>query len=180
MTEHLGHIMVLNQLTGRNFFRDPGLNKTLAGDGTASIIAGFVGGPPVTSYGENIGVLAITKVHSIYVLGGAAFFAIVFSFVGKLSALIESIPSPVIGGISFLLFGVIASSGLRVLIDKKVDFDKKRNLMIGSTILVIGIGNAYLQLGQYQFSGLAVAAVLGIILNLVLPEDAASEKQNIG
>ncbi|CUS26618.1 pyrimidine utilization transporter G [Paucilactobacillus oligofermentans DSM 15707 = LMG 22743] len=178
MTEHLGHIMVLNQLTGRNFFKNPGLNRTLAGDGTASIIAGFVGGPPVTSYGENIGVLAITKVHSVYVLGGAAFFAIVFSFVGKLSALIESIPSPVIGGISFLLFGVIASSGLRVLIDKKVDFDKKRNLMIGSTILVIGIGNAYLQLGQYQFSGLAVAAVLGIILNLVLPEEAASEKQN--
>lgn len=175
MTEHLGHIMVLNQLTGRNFFKDPGLHHTLAGDGSASIIAGLVGGPPVTSYGENIGVLAITRVHSVYVLGGAAFFAVVFSFVGKLSALIESIPSPVIGGISFLLFGVIASSGLRVMIDKKVDFDQKRNLMIGSTILVIGIGNAYLQLGQYQFSGLAVAAVLGIFLNLVLPKTAQSE-----
>ncbi|WP_461240412.1 solute carrier family 23 protein [Paucilactobacillus sp. N302-9] len=175
MTEHLGHIMVLNQLTGRNFFKDPGLHHTLAGDGTASIIAGFVGGPPVTSYGENIGVLAITRVHSVYVLGGAAFFAILFSFVGKLSALIESIPSPVIGGISFLLFGVIASSGLRVLIEKQVDFNSKKNLMIGSTILVIGIGNAYLQLGQYQFSGLAVAAVLGIALNLILPKEAASE-----
>lgn len=175
MTEHLGHIMVLNQLTGRNFFKFPGLNHTLAGDGTASVIAAFVGGPPVTSYGENIGVLAITRVHSVYVLGGAAFFAIIFSFVGKLSALIESIPSPVIGGISFLLFGVIASSGLRVLIDKQVDFNQKRNLMISSTILVIGIGNAYLQLGQYQFSGLAVAAVLGIILNLILPKQAASE-----
>lgn len=175
MTEHLGHIMVLNQLTGRNFFKDPGLHHTLAGDGSASIIAGLVGGPPVTSYGENIGVLAITRLHSVYVLGGAAFFAVVFSFVGKLSALIESIPSPVIGGISFLLFGVIASSGLRVMIDKKVDFDQKRNLMIGSTILVIGIGNAYLQLGQYQFSGLAVAAVLGIFLNLVLPKTAQSE-----
>ncbi|WP_137597455.1 solute carrier family 23 protein [Paucilactobacillus kaifaensis] len=175
MTEHLGHIMVLNQLTGRNFFKSPGLNHTLAGDGTASVIAAFVGGPPVTSYGENIGVLAITRVHSVYVLGGAAFFAIIFSFVGKLSALIESIPSPVIGGISFLLFGVIASSGLRVLIDKRVDFNQKRNLMISSTILVIGIGNAYLQLGQYQFSGLAVAAVLGIILNLILPKQAASE-----
>lgn len=175
MTEHLGHIMVLNQLTGRNFFKDPGLHHTLAGDGTASIIAGFVGGPPVTSYGENIGVLAITRVHSVYVLGGAALFAILFSFVGKLSALIESIPSPVIGGISFLLFGVIASSGLRVLIEKKIDFNSKRNLMIASSILVIGIGNAYLQLGQYQFSGLAVAAVLGIALNLILPKDAASE-----
>lgn len=177
MTEHLGHIMVLDELTGRNYFKDPGLNHTLAGDGTASIIAGFVGGPPVTSYGENIGVLAITRVHSVYVLAGAAVFAIFFSFVGKLSALIESIPAPVIGGISFLLFGVIASSGLRVLIERHVNFDKKRNLMITSVILVIGIGNAYLQLGQYQFSGLAVAAVLGIILNLVLPEEARSESK---
>lgn len=177
MTEHMGHIMVLNQLTERNFFKDPGLNHTLAGDGTASIIAGFVGGPPVTSYGENIGVLAITKVHSVYVLAGAALFAIIFGFIGKLSALIETIPKPVIGGISFLLFGVIASSGLRVLIDNRVDFDKKRNLMIASVILVIGIGNAYLQLGQYQFSGLAVAAVLGIILNLILPKEARSERE---
>lgn len=176
MTEHMGHIMVLNELTDRNYFKDPGLNHTLAGDGTASIIAGFVGGPPVTSYGENIGVLAITRVHSVYVLAGAASFAILFSFVGKLSALIESIPSPVIGGISFLLFGVIASSGLRVMIEDQTDFNEKRNLMISSVILVIGIGNAYLQLGQYEFSGLAVAAVLGIVLNLVLPQTAASER----
>lgn len=176
MTEHMGHIMVLNELTDRNYFKNPGLNHTLAGDGTASIIAGFVGGPPVTSYGENIGVLAITRVHSVYVLAGAASFAILFSFVGKLSALIESIPSPVIGGISFLLFGVIASSGLRVMIEDQTDFNEKRNLMISSVILVIGIGNAYLQLGQYEFSGLAVAAVLGIVLNLVLPQKAASER----
>ena len=177
MTEHMGHIMVLNELTDRNYFKDPGLNHTLAGDGTASIIAGFVGGPPVTSYGENIGVLAITRVHSVYVLAGAALFAVFFSFVGKLSALIESIPGPVIGGISFLLFGVIASSGLRVMIEDQIDFNKKRNLMISSVILVIGIGNAYLKLGQYQFSGLAVAAVLGIVLNLILPDEAVSERR---
>lgn len=177
MTEHMGHIMVLNELTERNYFKDPGLNHTLAGDGTASIIAGFVGGPPVTSYGENIGVLAITRVHSVYVLAGAALFAVFFSFVGKLSALIELIPGPVIGGISFLLFGVIASSGLRVMIEDQIDFNKKRNLMISSVILVIGIGNAYLKLGQYQFSGLAVAAVLGIVLNLILPDEAASERR---
>ena len=176
MTEHMGHIMVLNKLTKRDFFKDPGLNHTLAGDGTASIIAGFVGGPPVTSYGENIGVLAMTKVHSVYVLGGAGLFAILFAFIGKLSALIRSIPSPVIGGISFLLFGVIASNGLRVLIDNKVDFDKKRNLMIASTILVIGIGNASLQFAGYQFSGLALATVIGIFLNFVLPEHAANEE----
>ncbi|KRN97860.1 xanthine uracil permease [Levilactobacillus paucivorans] len=171
MTEHIGHITVLNELTHRDFFKDPGLHHTLAGDGLASIVASLVGGPPVTSYGENVGVLAITRVHSVYVLVGAASFAIIFSFVGKLSALIESIPNPVIGGISFLLFGVIASSGLRILIEKHVDFNKKRNLMIASAILVIGIGNAYLKVGQYEFSGLAVAAVLGIVLNLVLPKD---------
>lgn len=176
MTEHMGHIMVLDGLTHRNFFKDPGLNHTLAGDGTASILAGLIGGPPITSYGENIGVMAITKIYSVWVIGGAAVLAMIFGFVGKLSALIQSIPSPVIGGISFLLFGVIASSGLRILIDNHVDFNQKRNLMIGSLILVIGIGNAYLQIGQYQFSGLAVATILGIILNLVLPQQAASEQ----
>lgn len=176
MTEHMGHIMVLDKLTGRNFFKDPGLNHTLAGDGTASIIASLIGGPAVTSYGENIGVLAMTRVHSIYVLGGAGTFAIIFAFIGKLSAIIRSIPSPVIGGISFLLFGVIASNGLRVLIDKQIDFNKKRNLMIASTILVIGIGNASLQFSGYTFSGLALATVIGIAMNLILPEKAANEE----
>lgn len=180
MTEHTGHIMVLNGLTHRNFFKDPGLHRTLTGDGVASIAAGLLGGPPVTSYGENIGVMAITRVHSVYVLIGAGMFAILFSFIGKLAALIESIPSPVIGGISFLLFGVIASSGLRVLIDNHVDFDKKRNLMIASLVLVIGIGNAHLQLttsnGILDFSGIAIATVLGILLNLILPAEARSER----
>ncbi|WP_063515257.1 uracil-xanthine permease family protein [Schleiferilactobacillus harbinensis] len=180
MTEHMGHIMVLNGLTHRNFFKDPGLHRTLTGDGMASIAAGLLGGPPVTSYGENIGVMAITRVHSVYVLIGAGMFAILFSFIGKLAALIESIPSPVIGGISFLLFGVIASSGLRVLIDNHVDFDKKRNLMIASLVLVIGIGNAHLQLttsnGILDFSGIAIATVLGILLNLILPAESRSER----
>ena len=130
----------------------------------------------MTSYGENIGVLAMTRVHSVYVLGGAGFFAIVFAFIGKLSALIRTIPGPVIGGISFLLFGVIASNGLRVLIDNHIDFNKKRNLMIASTILVIGIGNASLQFAGYSFSGLALATVIGIIMNLILPEKAANEE----
>ncbi|WP_419242107.1 uracil-xanthine permease family protein [Pediococcus pentosaceus] len=176
MTEHTGHIMVLNTLTHRNFFKDPGLHSTLSGDGVASIVAGFIGGPPVTSYGENIGVLAVTKVHSVYVLMGAAVSAIIFSFVGKLSALIQSIPNPVIGGISFLLFGTIAANGLRILIDNKIDFNQKRNLMIAASILVIGIGNASFNIGNLSFSGLAVATVLGVILNLVLPKQALSEK----
>lgn len=176
MTEHMGHIMVLNKLTKRNFFKNPGLNRTLFGDGVSSIIAGFVGGPPTTSYGENIGVLAMTKVHSIWVIGGAAFFAIIFSFVGKISALIQSIPGPVIGGISFLLFGVIASSGLRILIDNQIDYDKKRNLMITASILVLGIGGMYLKVGDLQLTSIALATVVGIALNLILPKEAKSEK----
>ncbi|TYC48945.1 uracil permease [Weissella muntiaci] len=180
ISEHLGHLMVLNELTGRDFMKNPGLHRTLAGDGAASIFAGLVGGPSVTSYGENIGVMAITRVHSVYVLIGAASFAVVFSFVGKLSALIQSIPGAVIGGVSFLLFGVIATSGLRILVERRVNFDRKRNMMIASSVMVIGIGDAFLQIGSgdhiVQFSGVAIATVLAIVLNLILPEKAASER----
>ncbi|EPH82403.1 uracil permease [Enterococcus faecalis 02-MB-BW-10] len=177
MTEHIGHLMVLNKLTKRNFFQDPGLSKTLMGDGLAQIVAGFVGGPPVTSYGENIGVLAITRVHSVFVIGGAAVFAIALGFVGKLSALILSIPGPVISGISFVLFGVIAASGLKILIDNKINFDKKKNLLIASVILVIGIGGLVFKVGTFELSSMALATVLGIVLNLILPENARSEEQ---
>lgn len=180
ISEHLGHLMVLNELTGRDFMKNPGLHRTLAGDGAASIFAGLVGGPSVTSYGENIGVMAITRVHSVYVLIGAASFAVVFSFVGKLSALIQSIPGAVIGGVSFLLFGVIATSGLRILVERRVNFDRKRNMMIASSVMVIGIGDVFLQIGSgdhiVQFSGVAIATVLAIVLNLILPEKAASER----
>ncbi|MCT0197351.1 uracil permease [Lactobacillus helveticus] len=176
MTEHMGHIMVLNSLTKRNFFKNPGLHRTMMGDGISTIIAGFIGGPPTTSYGENIGVLAMTKVHSVWVLAGAAVCAIIFSFVGKLAALIESIPMPVIGGISFLLFGTIASNGLKILVDDKVDFGEKRNMLITSVILVIGIGGAYLQLGNFQLTSVALSTIIGMILNWVLPKKAASEK----
>ncbi|WP_283680033.1 solute carrier family 23 protein [Lentilactobacillus sp. Marseille-Q4993] len=178
MTEHMGHIMVLDELTHRNFFKDPGLNRTLAGDGAASLFAGLVGGPAVTSYGENIGVMAITKIHSVYVLMGAAVFAIIFSFVHKLNVLIMQMPLPVIGGISFLLFGTIATSGIQVMVENKVDMGLKRNLMIASSVMVIGVGNAYLQLGDFQFTGLAFATIIGIVLNLVLPQKAASEKEH--
>ncbi|EHQ2577415.1 uracil permease [Enterococcus faecalis] len=177
MTEHIGHLMVLNKLTKRNFFQDPGLSKTLMGDGLAQIVAGFVGGPPVTSYGENIGVLAITRVHSVFVIGGAAVFAVALGFVGKLSALILSIPRPVISGISFVLFGVIAASGLKILIDNKINFDKKKNLLIASVILVIGIGGLVFKVGTFELSSMALATVLGIVLNLILPENARSEEQ---
>ncbi len=178
MTEHMGHVMVLNKLTKRNFFKKPGLHRTLLGDGLSSVLAGFVGGPPTTSYGENIGVLAMTKVHSVCVLGGAALFAIIFSFVGKISALIQSIPTPVIGGISFLLFGMIASNGMRILVDNKVNFELKRNLVITSVILVVGIGGTYLKLGDFQLTSIALSTLFGIILNLVLPQQAVSERKN--
>ena len=176
MTEHMGHIMVLNSLTKRDFFKDPGLHRTMLGDGLSTIIAGFIGGPPTTSYGENIGVLAMTKVHSVYVLAGAAVCAIIFSFVGKLAAVIESIPMSVIGGISFLLFGTIASNGLKILVDNKIDFGEKRNMLIASVILVIGIGGAYLQLGNFQLTSVALSTIIGMILNWILPKQSASEK----
>ncbi|KPN82173.1 uracil-xanthine permease family protein [Apilactobacillus kunkeei] len=171
ITEHLGHLMVLDELTGRNYFKDPGLNRTLTGDGLASIFAGLVGGPAVTSYGENIGVMAITKIHSVYVLIGAAVFAILFSFVNKLNVLIMQMPLPVIGGISFLLFGTIASSGIKIMIENQIDLANKRNLMIVSTILVIGVGGFIIKIGTLPLNGLAVSVILGILLNIVLPKN---------
>ncbi|MCA5012906.1 MULTISPECIES: solute carrier family 23 protein [unclassified Enterococcus] len=179
MTEHIGHLMVLNKLTKRNFFQEPGLSKTLMGDGAAQIVAGLVGGPPVTSYGENIGVLAITRVHSVFVIGGAAVFAVGLGFVGKLSAVILSISGPVISGISFVLFGVIAASGLKILIDNQINFDRKKNLLIASVILVIGIGGLVFKLNTFELSSMALATVLGIILNLILPETARSEEKSV-
>ncbi|KOY76317.1 Uracil permease [Apilactobacillus kunkeei] len=171
ITEHLGHLMVLDELTGRNYFKDPGLNRTLTGDGLASMFAGLVGGPAVTSYGENIGVMAITKIHSVYVLIGAAVFAILFSFVNKLNVLIMQMPLPVIGGISFLLFGTIASSGIKIMIENQIDLANKRNLMIVSTILVIGVGGFMIKIGTLPLNGLAVSVILGILLNIVLPKN---------
>ena len=173
MTEHFGHIMVLNSLTGKDYFKEPGLDRTLAGDGVAQVIASFIGAPPVTSYGENIGVMAITKIHSIYVIAGAAVLAVVVSFIGKLTALLTSIPSPVIGGASIALFGGIAASGLKIIVENKINFDIKRNLLISSVVLVIGIGGMVLDITQnLQISSVAIATIIGIVLNLVLPEEA--------
>ena len=173
MTEHFGHIMVLNSLTGKDYFKEPGLDRTLAGDGVAQVIASFIGAPPVTSYGENIGVMAITKIHSIYVIAGAAVLAVVVSFIGKLTALLTSIPSPVIGGASIALFGVIAASGLKIIVENKINFDIKRNLLISSVVLVIGIGGMVLDITQnLQISSVAIATIIGIVLNLVFPEEA--------
>ncbi|WP_173916542.1 solute carrier family 23 protein [Halobacillus sp. Marseille-Q1614] len=170
MTEHIGDQMVLSKVVGRNFLKDPGLNRSILGDGVATMIASMLGGPPNTTYGENIGVLAITRVFSVFVIGGAAIFAIFFGFIGMSTAVIGSIPSAVMGGVSILLFGTIASSGLRMLIDNQVDFGEKRNLIIASVILVIGLGGAFVQVSEgLQIQGMALAAIIGVILNLILP-----------
>ena len=174
ISEHIGHQMVINKIVGRNFFKKPGLHRSIIGDGVATMFASTIGGPPTTTYGENIGVLAITRIFSVWVIGGAAVLAVILGFVGKFTAVVQSIPSPVMGGVSILLFGIIAASGLRMLVDAKIDFDNKRNLVIASVILVIGIGKAHLDftIGNIPFNleGMALAAVAGIILNLILPK----------
>ncbi|NSL51253.1 solute carrier family 23 protein [Calidifontibacillus erzurumensis] len=170
LSENIGHQMVLSKVIDRNLLVKPGLHRAIAGDGFALTLASLIGGPPNTTYGENIGVLAITRVFSVFVIGGAAVLAIIFGFVGKISALISSIPTNVMGGVSILLFGIIASSGLRMMVDNKVDFSKNRNLIIASVILVIGIGGAFIQVNeQVQISGMALAAIIGAVLNFVLP-----------
>ncbi|MRX73330.1 uracil permease [Bacillus lacus] len=170
ISEHIGHQMVLSNVTNRDFIKKPGLHKSILGDGAATMIAALLGGPPNTTYGENIGVLAITRVYSIYILAGAAVFAVFFGFIGTISALISSIPTPVMGGVSILLFGIIASSGLRMMVEHKVDLGDKRNLIISSVILVIGIGGAILRISEsFELHGMALAAIIGIALNLILP-----------
>ncbi|TDQ42349.1 uracil-xanthine permease family protein [Aureibacillus halotolerans] len=167
--EHTGHQLVLSKVTGRNTLKKPGLHRSIAGDGIAVMISSLLGGPPNTTYGENIGVLAITRVFSVYVIGGAAVIAILFGFSAKVSALISSIPPAVMGGASILLFGIIASSGLRMLIDNRIDFNENRNLVISSVILVIGVGGAMIRIEGFELSGMALATITGIVLNLVLP-----------
>ncbi|HSJ37171.1 MAG TPA: solute carrier family 23 protein [Planococcus sp. (in: firmicutes)] len=170
ISEHIGHQLVLGKIVDRNYIKDPGLHRSILGDGLGTFISSLIGGPPKTTYGENIGVLAITRVFSVYVIFGAAVFAIVFSFAGKLMAAIETIPTAVLGGISILLFGIIASSGLRMLVDNNIDFGNKRNLVISSVILVIGIGGARIEFSEtFVIEGMALAAIIGVILNMVLP-----------
>ena len=170
IAEHIGHQLVLSKVVNKDLIKDPGLDRSMLGDGIATMIAGAIGGPPSTTYGENIGVLAITRAFSIYLFVGAAVFAILFGFCGKIAALLTTIPTPVMGGVSILLFGIIASSGLRMLVENKVDFSRKRNLIISSVILVIGIGGAAIHIGKiFSLEGMALASIIGVVLNQVLP-----------
>jgi uracil permease len=169
ITEHIGHLIVTNKVVGRDFIKDPGLHRSLSGDGIATLVAALIGGPPNTTYGENIGVMAITRVFSVWVIGGAAVIAIVLSFIPKIGGLINTIPVPVMGGISIMLFGIIASAGIRMLVEAGIDFSRKRNLIIASVILVIGIGEAKVVLGGVEFHGMALATIIGILLNAIIP-----------
>lgn len=172
IAEHIGDHTVLSKICGRNFLKDPGLHRTILGDGIATSFSALIGGPANTSYGENTGVIGMTKVASIYVTAGAAIIAILLSFLPIISAFITSIPNAVIGGMSIILYGCIASNGLKILIDHKVDFSKQRNLVIASAMLVIGIGGAILPLGNIvSLSGTALSGIVGVILNQILPKE---------
>lgn len=169
ISEHIGDHTVLGQICGRQFLKEPGLHRTLLGDGIATSVSAFLGGPANTTYGENTGVIGMTRIASVSVIRNAAFIAIALSFLGKFTALISTIPNAVLGGMSILLYGVIASNGLKVLIKERVDFSQMRNLIIASAMLVLGLGGAILKLGPVTLSGTALSAMTGIVLNLILP-----------
>ena len=171
IAEHIGDHTVLSQICGRQFLKNPGLHRTLIGDGIATSVSAFMGGPANTTYGENTGVVGMTRIASVSVIRNAALFAIGLSFLGKFTALISTIPNAVLGGMSIMLYGVIASNGLKVLIEKQVDFREVRNLIIASSMLVLGLGGAILELGPVTLSGTALCALAGVILNLVLPKE---------
>ena len=166
IVEHIGHLIVTGNIVGRNLAKDPGLDRSLLGNGVSTIFSGFFGSTPNTTYGENIGVLAITKVYSTWVIGGAAIFAILLSCLGKLAALIQSIPVPVMGGVSMLLFGVIAASGIRILVEAKVDYNNPMNLLLTSIVMGVGVSTASLTIGTVTLRGMALATVIAIILSI--------------
>ena len=168
--EHVGDIYAISGVTGDNFIKNPGLHKTLLGDGLATSFAGFFGGPPNTTYSEVTGAVALTKITDPAVMRIAAVSAIIFSLIGKLSGLLRSIPEAVLGGIMLLLFGMIASVGIQTLVKSQTDMLKTRNQVIVSVILTVGIGGAVINYGNFNLSGIGLASVIGIVLNLILPE----------
>jgi uracil permease len=184
MIEHVGDILTNGRVVGKDFFDEPGVHRTLMGDGLATLFAGFVGGPPNTTYSENTGVLAVTKVYDPMVLRIGAAFAILLGFIPKFGALLQTVPVPVLGGLSIVLFGMIASVGIRVLSDAQLDFTHSRNLIVVALILVFGLGysglETPLQIGDVQISGLALAAVVGVAANLIIPKQIEEEEEVVG
>ncbi|AGF56538.1 uracil permease [Clostridium saccharoperbutylacetonicum] len=166
IAEHVGHLKVTSSIVGKDLTKDPGLHRSLLGDGLSTIISGMFGSVPTTTYGENIGVLALTKVYSVYVICGAGLISIILGFSGKMSAIISTIPTPVIGGVSLLLFGSIATSGLRTFIEGKVDFSKSRNLILTSIIFVIGLSGIKLTFGSTEIKGMGLATLVAMVLSI--------------
>ena len=165
--EHIGHQLVTSKVVGRDLLKDPGLHRSLFADNFSTALSGLIGSVPTTTYGENIGVMAITKVYSVRVIGGAAVLSIICSFVGPLAALIQTIPGPVIGGISFLLYGMIGTSGLRILVDNQVDYSKNRNMVLTSVVFVVGLSGVTLSLGNVALSGMTLAAIVAMVMSLL-------------
>lgn len=168
VSEHIGHQVVTSEVVGKDLLKDPGLHRSMFADGFSTALSGFVGSCPTTTYGENIGVMAITKVYSVWVIGGAALFSIFLSFIGKASALIQTIPGPVMGGVSFLLYGMIGASGIRLMVDSKIDYSKARNLALTSVVFVVGLSGVAINLGDVQLKGMSLAAVVGMLLGLIM------------
>ena len=166
-SEHIGHQVVTGKIIGRDLLKDPGLHRSLFGDNFSTMLSGLIGSVPTTTYGENIGVMAVTKVYSVRVIAGAAVLSIICSFVGKLSMLIQTIPGPVIGGISFLLYGMIGASGIRILVDAQVDYGKSRNLTLTSVVFVTGLSGIAVNFGDVQLTGMVLACVVAMILSLI-------------
>jgi uracil permease len=166
-SEHIGHQIVTSTIVDRDLLKDPGLHRSMLADGVSTMLSGFVGSVPTTTYGENIGVMAMTKVYSVRVIGGAAILSIIASFIGPLAALIQTIPGPVIGGISFLLYGMIGASGIRVIVDGQVDYSRSRNLTLTSVVFVTGLSGVCLQIKEVALKGMVLACMVGMILSLL-------------
>ena len=175
IAEHIGDHTALSTIIGKDLLKEPGLDKTLLGDGIATFVAGLLGGPANTTYGENTSVVGMTKVASVWVIGLAAIIAICLGFLGKFTALVSTIPNAVLGGVSLLLYGFISVNGLKVLIENQIDFGKSKNIVVASTMLVLGLGGAAISIVSgdlsVTISGMSLAAIIGILLNLFLPAD---------
>ena len=171
--EHIGDVYAINEVTGKDYVKDPGLHRTMLGDGLACVAASFIGGPPVTTYSEVTGAISLTKIADPAVIRIAGIFGILFSVFGKISALLKTIPSSVLGGIMLLLFGTIASVGINTLVKNKIDMGDTRNLVIASLILTTGIGGAEMAIGSVTIGGIGLAALVGVILNLIIPKKKA-------
>lgn len=175
--EHFGDILTISSVTGKNYLKDPGVNRTMLGDGIATFVASFIGGPPNTTYSEVTGAVALTREYNPIIMTVAAVCAIIFAFIGKIGAALHSIPVPVMGGVMILLFGLIASLGINQLVQNRVDLSEQKNIVITSLILVTGIGGLFIPIGDFELAGIGLAAIIGVLLNLAIPEQVRGEAE---